>query len=224
MKFVLLDVDDTLFDFLESAKSAIKKCCEIHEVEYSDYLIERFIALDRELWHKYEIGEIEQKEIFEKRFLHLFEEFNIDKDPILFEENFKNFLASEYVLIDGAKELVEYLSEKYDVYVASNSVAEVQLRRIKASGFDKYFKDIFVSDTIQAQKPSRKFFEGCFERIENFDKSRTIIIGDSLASDMQGGYNSGIKTCWFNPYKKENTLCINCDYEICSLEEVKNIL
>lgn len=224
MKFVLLDVDDTLFDFLESAKSAIKKCCEIHEVEYSDYLIERFIALDRELWHKYEIGEIEQKEIFEKRFLHLFQEFNIDKDHLEFEENFKNFLATEFVLIDGAKELVEYLSKKYEIYVASNSVSEVQLRRLKASGFDKYFKDIFVSDTIQAQKPSKEFFEGCFSRIENFDKSRTIIIGDSLASDMQGGYNSGIKTCWFNPYKKENTLCINCDYEISSLEDVKAIL
>ena len=171
MKFVLLDVDDTLFDFVESAKSAIKKCCAIENMEYSDYFLERFIALDRILWHKYEIGEIEQKEIFEKRFLHLFQEFNIDKDHLEFEENFKNFLASEYVLIDGAKELVEYLSEKYEVYVASNSVAEVQLRRIKASGFDKYFKDIFVSDTIQAQKPSIEFFEGCFKRIENFDKA-----------------------------------------------------
>ena len=50
------------------------------------------------------------------------------------------------------------------------------------------------------------------------------MIGDSLSSDIKGGFNAGIDTCWFNPLKKENTLGITPTYEISSLLDLKNIL
>ena len=86
------------------------------------------------------------------------------------------------------------------------------------------FKNLFVSDAIGYQKPTKEFFEGCFCRIPNFKKEETIIIGDSLSSDIRGGRSVGIKTCWFNPKKLENNTEYKADYEIASLDEIKNIL
>ena len=116
------------------------------------------------------------------------------------------------------------MASKYDLYVASNSLLSTQVSRLTSAGLYHHFKDLFVSDAIGHQKPTKEFFEGCFCKIPNFNREETIIIGDSLSSDIKGGCNVGIKTCWFNPKKQENTTEYKADYEITSLEEIKNIL
>ena len=105
----------------------------------------------------------------------------------------------------------------------SNGTAAVQDRRIGASGIAKYFKEIFISEKVGHNKPSREFFERCFDKIPDFDKSTAIIIGDSLSSDIQGGINAGILTCHYNPHA-EKDVTPTPDYTVNSLSELPSLL
>ena len=125
--------------------------------------------------------------------------------------------------MDGAEALLDEISEKYDLYLMSNGTAAVQDRRIAASGIAKHFKGIFISERIGYNKPSREFFDRCFAKIPDLKKEESIIVGDSLSSDIQGGINASILTCHYNSRgeKKEGIIP---DYTIKSLEELPALL
>lgn len=224
MKTILLDIDDTIFDFHESAKATILRASKDFGISFTDEMLDYYMEQNAFLWGQYEKGIITREDIFRTRFPMLFKEYGYEVDGIEFENAFQKYFKTQYVLIDGAVDLVKYLSAKYDLYVASNSLIETQRQRLTSAGLIGYFKDIFVSDLFGYQKPTKEFFNCCFERINDFDFKRTIIIGDSLSSDIKGGCLAGIKTCWFNPQKQENKTEFKADYEITSLDEIKKIL
>ena len=224
MKTILLDIDDTILDFHECAKATILRASEDFGVEFTDKMLSFYMEQNAFLWGQYEKGVITIEDIFRTRFPLLFKEYVYDVDGIEFENAFQKYFKTQYKFVDGAVELVEYLAKKYDLYVASNSLLSTQVSRLTSAGLYHHFKDLFVSDAIGYQKPTKEFFEGCFCKIPNFNKEETIIIGDSLSSDIKGGCRVGIKTCWFNPKKLENNTEYNPDYEVRTLEEIKNIL
>ena len=224
MKTILLDIDDTILDFHECAKATILRASEDFGVEFTDKMLSFYMEQNAFLWGQYEKGIITREDIFRTRFPLLFKEYGYDVDGIEFENAFQKYFKTQFKFVDGAVELVEYLSKKYDLYVASNSLLSTQVSRLTSAGLLHHFKDLFVSDAIGYQKPTKEFFEGCFCKIPNFNKEETIIIGDSLSSDIKGGCRVGIKTCWFNPKRLENNTEYNADYEVRTLEEIKNIL
>lgn len=224
MKTILLDIDDTILDFHECAKATILRASEDFGVEFTDKMLSFYIEQNAFLWGQYEKGIITREDIFQTRFPMLFKEYGYDINGIEFENAFQKYFKTQYKFVNGAVELVEYLSKKYDLYVASNSLLSTQVNRLTSAGLLHHFKDLFVSDAIGYQKPTKEFFEGCFCKIPNFNKEETIIIGDSLSSDVKGGCRVGIKTCWFNPKRLENNTEYKADYEVTSLEEIKNIL
>ena len=120
--------------------------------------------------------------------------------------------------------MVQTLSKTHNLYIVTNGVASTQQIRIGDSGLQPYFKDIFISELLGSQKPQKEFFDHCFERIPDFDPSLALIIGDSLTSDIKGGNNAGIETCWFNPDGEENNTDAKVDYEIKSLKALYSLL
>lgn len=224
MRTILLDIDDTILDFHECAKSTILRASEDFGVDFTQDMLSFYMEQNAFLWGQYEKGIITREDIFKTRFPMLFKEYGYDVDGIEFENAFQKYFKTQYKFVDGAVELVEYLASKYDLYVASNSLLETQVSRLTSAGLYKYFKRLFVSDAIGYQKPTKEFFEGCFCQIPNFKKEETIIIGDSLSSDIKGGCMVGIKTCWFNSKQIKNNTEYKADYEITSLDEIKNIL
>jgi len=140
------------------------------------------------------------------------------------EKLYREQLNESAVLIDGALEILEYLSRKYDLYVITNGVSKTQYNRLAKSGIDRYMKDIFVSEDAGCQKPRKEFFEYCFKRLGTDDVSQMLVIGDSLSSDIRGGNNAGIDTCWFNRKGDSCPADISVDYEIRHLEELKKYL
>lgn len=224
MKTILLDIDDTILDFHKCAKATIMRAGEDFGIEFTEEMLSYYMEQNAFLWGQYEKGIIEREDIFRTRFPLLFKEYGFDVDGLEFEKAFQKYFKTQYKFVDGAVELVEYLSKKYDLYVASNSLIDTQISRLTSAGLIKYFKKLFVSDSIGYQKPTKEFFEGCFSQIPNLNREETIIIGDSLTSDIQGGCKAGIKTCWFNPKKLENQTEYKADYEITCLDEIKNIL
>ena len=137
---------------------------------------------------------------------------------------YRAYLGVGHYFIDGAEELLAYLHGKYDLYIASNGVAETQYSRMASAGINKYFKEVFISETTGSHKPEKAYFDYCFARMENFDPKTTLIIGDSLTSDIKGGLDAGIQTCWFNPKGKPSRPDIRPHYEIRSLKELQSIL
>ena len=114
--------------------------------------------------------------------------------------------------------------EKYNLYIVSNGTAVVQDSRIEKAKLATYFKKIFISEKLGVNKPDARFFELCFKEMPGIKKEETVIVGDSLTSDMLGGENAGIKNIWYNPKSQKNTLGVSIWREIHSLDEIDGII
>lgn len=221
---VFLDVDNTLLDFHLCAEDSIKKGFADWNMPYSDEVFTVFNEINDGLWHRIEKGTLTRDELFRIRWQLIFDRLGIDKNGPDFEKMFVTNLAESHIPVKGANELVEYLAGKYDIYVTSNAIHQQQLKRMKKAGMYDYIKDFFTSESIGFAKPTKEFFDECFKRLPNVDKSNVIIIGDSLTADIEGGTAYGIKTCWFNFIGEKFAERPVCDYIVDSLDEIKNIL
>lgn len=218
-KALLIDVDDTLLDFKAAEVYAFKKLLNKLDVSYKDEYLEKYSKDNLALWKKYERGEIERKTIFEDRMKPLFEMLNLDADPVKSSYLYLDYLSECAVILNNSNMHLERLSKKYDLYIISNGEPHVQYPRIKSSGIDKYFKGIYVSEEIGAQKPKKEFFDYVFNDIKNININDCCVIGDSLSSDILGAINYGIDSCWYNPNGKESDL--NITYIITDLSQIK---
>ncbi len=223
IKFVLLDIDDTLFDFGMAERTALAgTLCEMGILP-TEEIIKRYSEINRAHWEMLERGELSRAEVLTGRFDVLFRELGAHKSSAETQRIYERRLSLEHPFIDGAPELLSELFGKYKLYIVSNGTAVVQERRICDSGIEKYFDGIFISQLVGADKPSREFFDRCFSQIEGFERESAIIVGDSLTSDIQGGKNAGILTCHFNPRGKRRD-DITPDYEIKTLTELPQLL
>lgn len=225
IKYVLLDIDDTLLDFGKAEAAAIKKTFERIGIPATDEVIARYSEINNAQWSALERGELTRQQVLVRRFDILFEELGIKGVPSeMAQASYEYLLGIGHYFIDGAVELLEALKDKYELYIVSNGTACVQDSRLASAGIAPYFKDIFISERIGADKPSREFFDRAFSRIEGFEREKAIIVGDRLSSDILGGINAGITTCWFNPKRLPPDPDIPADYEIHALNELPELL
>lgn len=223
-KFVLMDLDDTLLDFHSSEAWALKNALSSLGIEPNEKIVARYSEINDSLWKKLEQGKITRARLLTERFEILFSDFGVDCSAHDAWKAYESYLSKTHFFVPQAKELLEDIYKDYELYIVSNGTASVQHGRIECSKISKYFKDIFISQEIGINKPQKEFFDYCFGRIPNFSNDKAIIVGDSLTSDIKGGNNALIKTCWFNPNKKERTVNVNIDYEITNLLQLKEIL
>jgi 2-haloacid dehalogenase len=221
---LLFDADNTLFDFTACERAALDLAFKHHGYPIDDEIRKLYEEINVGLWKKYEQGLMDRKSVIYSRFGLLFRELGISDDGIGFEDVYQDLLGQQHVIIPEAPEVIDYLFRKYDLYIVTNGVTATQLRRLKDSGLDQYMQKIFVSEETGYQKPWKEYFDYCFDRIPQFDPEKALIIGDSLSSDIKGGNNAGIKTCWYNPGKEHNTLDLSIDYEISNLKELYKFL
>ena len=165
-------------------------------------------------------------ELLRQRFATFFSPLGIYEDPDIINYNYLTYLSNEVFFIKDAKEVCKKMKEKCKVYVLTNGVERVQKKRLEKSGLLEYIDDVFISETVGSQKPDYSFYEYVYKKIGKPDKTRIIMLGDSLSSDIQGGINFGIDTCWFNPKHIENNKIIGdkITYEIDNLLEFLDII
>lgn len=224
IKNILFDLDDTLLNFKEAERNALTKTLNEMGVNPTEEILSRYSIHNISQWKRLELGEITRAQVKVNRYQLLFDEFGIDLSPEKATKLYEKHLACGHWFIDGAPEILKALYGNYRLYLVSNGSKKVQDGRLKSSGITHYFEEIFISEEIGFEKPNIEFFNYCFERIPNFSKGETIIVGDSLSSDIKGGIQSGIKTVWFNPNHQQNTTTLKPDYEICSLNELTALL
>ena len=224
VKNILIDLDGTIFDFLKSEAVALSKTLLHFGINPTDDLIKLYSKINESQWKLLETGELTREQILVGRFEIFFKEIGADVSGIEARHLYEGNLSQGHYFIDYAEELLEELSKKYSLYLASNGTAIVQSGRIKSSGIKKYFKEIFVSENVGYNKPDKRFFDYCFSRINDFSPSETIIVGDSLSSDILGGSNAGIRTIWFNKNYMKNDIGVIVDKEVYSLREIPDVV
>ena len=221
---ILLDLDDTILDFGAAERIAVAKAFTEIGLEPTEKLIKRYSEINISQWEAFERGEINRDRVLTRRFEILFDELGVSCDAESCEKIYRGYLAVGHYFVEGAEEILAYLAPKYDLYIASNGVADTQYSRLQSANISHYFKNIFISETTGHHKPEKEYFDYCFARIEGFDPAETLIVGDSLTSDILGGITAGIATCWFNRKRKPRRGDITPTYEIHSLEELKRLL
>lgn len=221
---VLFDLDDTLFDFHKAEKIALTKTLVHFGIDPTEETLALYSTINAAHWKRLELGEISREEVKVGRYRELFETIGVECDPVKATAYYESMLAIGHYFMPGAPELLGELYRKYRLYIVSNGTAKVQEGRIGSSGITKYMDGIFISQILGANKPDKQFFDICFAEIPDFSLSETVIIGDSLSSDIKGGINAGITTVWFNPKGIENDNDIKPDYTIKELSEVPGLL
>ncbi len=199
---ILFDADGTLLDFHRSEAEAVGETMVRHCILPTAENIELYSQINDGLWKKLERREIEKKVLLYHRFELLFDALGMTGDAKAMAKDYMNALSTKGYLIDGAEEMCRALYGKVKMYIVTNGVEFIQRGRYAVCGIDKYFDGIFISDVIGSEKPSSEYFEYVAEHIDGFDKSRALVVGDSLTSDMKGGIDFGVDTCWFCPKKK----------------------
>ncbi len=221
---LLFDLDDTLLDFDAAEKSALRQLCASYSLSLTPEMEKRYQTINKSLWEAYEEGKIDRDEVLNTRFSRFFAEYGETVDGIELEKRFRRFLQEGHELIDDAFDIISSLKNDYQLFIVTNGVADTQAKRLNDSGLRPFFDDVFVSDEIGYQKPKKEFFQYVFEKIPQVHLDATLIIGDSLTSDIKGGHLVGIDSCWFNPKLKENYTKISPTYEIQKLKDLYRIL
>lgn len=224
IKFVFLDLDDTILDFHKAEQVALTNTLIHFGVEPTQNVLDLYHRINKAQWERLERGELTRNEVKVERYRILYSTLGIDLSPKDTTAYYESQLAIGHYFIDGAESLLEQLDGKYSLYIASNGAKKVQSSRLLSAGIEKYFDSIFISENLGYNKPDKRFFEKCFKEISDFDKSKAVIIGDSLTSDIKGGKNAEIKTIWFNPTETANKTDIKPDFEIYDLLQAPEIL
>ena len=219
-KWLLFDLDGTLFDYDKAESMALQKAFKEFNHNYDTVYNEAYIEINKLLWTDFEQGKITSQKLRVKRFEILFSKLNIKYDPVLFSDCYLKALSGESHLIEGAEVVLNFLFEKVGLVLITNGIKEVQWSRLKNSIISKYFSGVIISEEVGAAKPDKLIFDSAFEKTNHPLKKDVLIIGDSLSSDIKGGNDYGIDTCWFNPKQKPYESDIRAKYEIDKLYDV----
>lgn len=224
IKAVLIDIDNTILDFDRCADEAIKICAEKYKIALPCNYYEVFSEINDKLWGLLEQGKIIKQDIYDRRWVEIFEILEIREDGQAFEEDFRSTIRDVAIPVEGAQEILSYLSGKYPVYCASNASRERQEHRLQVNGFDRFISGMFISEDIGFQKPAKEFFHACYEELYPIAPEEIIMIGDSINADIIGAKNYGFRSLWFNFKNEKYPDCNFTDFTVNHLTEIKNIL
>lgn len=223
-KTVLFDADGTLLDFHAAERNAITYTLKEHNIEPTDKVIEDYSVINLSLWKELELGKIKKSELKVRRFSRLAELYGFDIDPAEFAYMYEDTLSKQGILLDGAFEIVSRLYAVSDMYIITNGIKKVQEGRMSRVAITPMIKSSFISDEVGVEKPKKEFFDYVESHIEGFDREHTLVVGDSLSSDIKGAINAGIDCVWFNPEKKNAPEGMDITYTVSSLAEIENIV
>ena len=194
--------------------------------ECTDEMLAQYSRINRTYWERLEKGELTKQEVLVGRFKEFFERQGL---PVEKAEPFNNEyqvrLGDKAFYNDDGEQLVKQFKERgIKQYAVTNGTLIAQQRKLKLSGLDKLLDGAFISDVIGIEKPNIGFFDAVWKEIGSYEKDEVMIVGDSLTSDIQGGNNTGILCCWYNPQGHENAEGLRIEYEVKDLREIRKLI
>ena len=222
IRFLLWDVDGTLLDFRAAETAAVKSLFQEFSLgPCTDEMVHRYSQINAVFWERLERNEITKSRVLVGRFEQFFREIGI---PVSLAEEFNRKyqvrLGDTIVFRDDSVSIVRSLQGHVKQYLVSNGPTVAQSRKLKLSGLGELMDGVFLSEAVGAEKPNKAFFDAVFEKIRPGSPDEVLIAGDSLTSDIRGGNNAGIRTCWYNPERKEAPEEYRIDYIVSDLHEI----
>ncbi len=219
---LLIDLDETLFDFSKSEKFAIDKLMEKYNIPVTEENRRLYSAINDEKWKKLERGELTRQQLFHERFAGFLKKTGVTADTDEANLSYMKFLSQASFILDGALETCKKLSENYSLYLVTNGTKIVQNGRLNGSPIMKYIKGVFISEEIGFNKPQKEYFAYVLEHIEERDKKKILVVGDSPSSDIAGAINSGLDSCLVN--RKNQNVESGATYTISYITEIFEVL
>ena len=226
IKTILWDVDGTLLDFKAAESAAIKSLFEEFSLgTCSENMLQRYSQINSSYWQRLEANEITKPQVLVGRFQQFFGEIGVNTAIAEeFNRQYQIRLGDTVVYRDNSIDIIKKLRGKIKQYVVTNGTIVAQKKKLRLSGLGDLMDGIFISDEIGVEKPNRAFFDAVFNTVQPENLSEVIIVGDSLTSDIRGGNNAGILTCWYNPEQKPQPQDYRIDYVISDLHQVLTII
>ncbi|MBQ7858694.1 MAG: YjjG family noncanonical pyrimidine nucleotidase [Faecalibacterium sp.] len=224
---ILFDADNTLLDFDAAENKALLETLQHYDLPTEAAVMETYRQVNSSLWAALERGEIRREKLMSERFARFLKAIGREakgNKGAEMNQYYLDRLASHPDLMPQALEALRELAEVATLAVATNGFQRVQMQRSQESGIAQYMEEIFVSEKLGCDKPDRKFFDVALRQLGVENRQRVLVVGDSLNSDIKGGINAGLDTCWYNPAGKQNRSGITPTYEISSLTELYNIV
>jgi 2-haloacid dehalogenase len=222
--WLLLDADGTLFDYDRAEVEALQKTFEQMGCDFQPGYVENYRHINGRMWLEFEQGLTTPDRIKLERFELLFQATGVVCDPAEFSRAYLENLATIRHLIPGAEQAIKSLHGQVGMVIITNGLQSVQRRRLHGSPIAAYVSDIVISEEVGAAKPDIQIFEAAFRSMGQPGKAEVLMVGDSLSSDIRGGNNYGIDTCWFNPSRRARNLPVEICYEITHLSELPGIV
>ena len=225
-KPVLWDIDGTLLNFKAAEKAAIQSLFQEYGLgECPEEMLQRYSGINKAYWERLERGEITKPEVLIGRFRDFFKAEGLD-DAIAseFNDKYQLRLGDTIVYCDDSFKIGESLRGRVKQYAVSNGTIAAQSKKLRLSGLGGLMDGIFLSEQLGVEKPNVEFFNKVFRAIDPVERSQVMIVGDSLTSDIRGGNNAGIITCWYNPESAVAAKEYRVDYEISDLHEIYQIV
>ena len=221
IRALLMDIDDTLFDFQTSSRNALSIAFRALTLPFTPEMWAHYRELDAEFWQRFKRGERTGEARGGGRGRVLFAEYGLEADPAALNTAYFCELGAQRNFMPHCEQALRQLHAQYKIFIVTNGNTEIQKRRIAASGMAQYFDRVFISEQMGCKKPDKLFYDKVFAEIGEAYRTQSIMIGDSFSSDMQGGRNAGIPTCLYGRAEPEEPLC---DYAVTDLLELPALL
>ena len=223
-KTLLFDLDGTILDFSKTEEAALNAAYIIvFDTNPTDNLLSVYHKINSDLWKEFEKGSIEIKDLKKNRFSDLFAYFGLNAKPEVFSDIYLSELGKGGYLLEGAMDILNFCKKNYRLAAITNGIGDVQRSRIKVAEIEHFFETIVISEDVGIAKPDPEIFNITFEKMELTQKNEVLMIGDSLSSDILGGINAGIDTCWINS-KGMELKDIEPTYTISNISDLMGIL
>jgi len=221
---ILFDADNTLLDFDAAESKALADTLTHYGIEPDHETVQTYREINTALWAQLESGQIRREKLMNERFTRFLKAVNAAGNGAEMNRYYLDQLASHPDLLPGTLEVLRELAEVATLAIVTNGFEKVQTRRAQESGIMEYMEGAFVSEKLDCEKPSRKIFDAALRTLGVESREHVLVVGDSLSSDIQGGINAGLDTCWLNPNHAENPGKVRPTYEIARLDELYQLV
>lgn len=221
---ILFDLDHTLLDSHDSERQAYAHTASRAGIDDPQRHFATYVEINQAMWREVEAGTLQPTDVRHRRFEQFVGRLGIDADPIVMADDFVWGLGAFGDLYPGARTVLATLSGRASLGLVTNGLSEVQRSRLSRLGVGEYFDSIVISGEVGVTKPRPDIFDIAFEQLGSPAKDSTVIVGDSLTSDIAGGHGYGIATCWYNPSGNRSEHPVEPTHVVTALDQLPALL